>query len=260
MMMHRTVSHGGAPSTAAAAAGGGGGGAFDVGSLAGRWKAKGEKHRKGEHFLRMNPRTAAGARAGKELSKAERDQGPVGIPVREILQQIYHHKRDKTVKDCWMYFIYTMVFVIVVYQINNTKDAYATNAAVFNLFLDQEFTATTTMSPASSSSSSSSSVNSSSNNDNNNPYTASNAFDAAQWAAAYENAVAAAAARGENLTGSDWAAQAVGAGLVNSPWFANAATQSYTGSVSNQYKKTFFDIGQWEEVRVRACVRSRMPA
>lgn len=43
------------------------------------------------------------------------------------------------VKDCWLYFIYTMIFVAVVYQINNSADSYSTNAALYDQFLDQEF-------------------------------------------------------------------------------------------------------------------------
>ncbi len=42
-------------------------------------------------------------------------------------------------KDCWLYLLYTLVFVAVVYQINNSSDSYSTNAAVYDQFLDQEF-------------------------------------------------------------------------------------------------------------------------
>jgi hypothetical protein len=57
-------------------------GAVFVARAAGKLKERAEKTRRGDYFLRLNP--------------ADSNTGPVGIPVREILQQIYHHKRDQT--------------------------------------------------------------------------------------------------------------------------------------------------------------------
>jgi hypothetical protein len=196
-----------AGSTASAAGPGSGGGSLVSGLVeraAGRLKAKGEKHKRGDYLLHMNPRgTLASGQA----------VGPVGIPVREILQQIYHHKRDKTVKDCWIYFLYTIVFVAVVYQINNSKDAYSTNAAVFSLFLDEEFVSRSA------------------------PMAASQPGYAPSW---------------DGLGDGPRSTLVYGDDLLNDTFMATPQRQDsqlplYT--TASQFKKTFFDIGSFEEVR-----------
>lgn len=44
-----------------------------------------------------------------------------GIPVREVLTQIFTHRRAVTAKEFLMYFCYVAVFVAVVLQINQTE-------------------------------------------------------------------------------------------------------------------------------------------
>jgi hypothetical protein len=135
----RPLSGAGGDATNAAAAGSGGndanlrGPSLATGLMASRaatkLKDKQQRVRKGEFRLRINP--------------SDNVHPPVGIPVREVLQQIYTYKRDRTIKDFFIYVLYMVIFTAVVYQINNTADAYSTNAGLYNTFLDQDFPSAT---------------------------------------------------------------------------------------------------------------------
>jgi Polycystin cation channel len=82
--------------------------------------------------------TSAAPKASLKVSPGG-NSPPLGIPIRELLQQIYNYKRDQTIKDLVIYSLYVIVFVAVIYQINISSDAYSTNAEINNLFITQQF-------------------------------------------------------------------------------------------------------------------------
>lgn len=44
-----------------------------------------------------------------------------GIPVRELMTQVFLHKRARSFKEFFVYFIYVAIFVAVVAQINDSS-------------------------------------------------------------------------------------------------------------------------------------------
>ena len=87
-------------------------------------KARADKNARSKYYLRMNP--------------LDNQYPPVGMPVREVMQQIYGHKRGRTVLDLLLYLVYVIVFVAVLYQINDSKRCYEQSSAVYQLLVDQE--------------------------------------------------------------------------------------------------------------------------
>ncbi len=103
-------------------------------------KAKMASTRHGDYYLKLRPppseRTSAAAKKG---GRAPELSVPVGLPVRETLVNVYQHKRQQIVWDCWVYTIFTAVFISVIYQLNNTADAFTTNQAIVASILTQQF-------------------------------------------------------------------------------------------------------------------------
>lgn len=58
--------------------------------------------------------------------------------MREFLTQIFHYKRDATMRDLLRYAVFVLTFTLVVLNIDATTEAFSTNTAVYNLFLDEE--------------------------------------------------------------------------------------------------------------------------
>ena len=118
-------------------AGGGGGFAGFIGTInaLNRFRQRAAQQGvRGKYYLKMAPPTGSTA-------------PPPGIPVREILQQIFATKRDATTRDCVFYTLYVFVFVAVVYQINNSQAINSTNQALQNYFVSQQFPTNFTTAP-----------------------------------------------------------------------------------------------------------------
>lgn len=116
-------SSGSPPSSKSAVGGGGGLAAGLVAKAAARLKAKAAKSTKSETFLRMQP--------------TDDDHPPIGLPVREMLVQTFNYKRDRTMFDFMMYFVYVAVFIAVVYQLNDTQLTENANGNIYDAFLDE---------------------------------------------------------------------------------------------------------------------------
>ena len=82
---------------------------------------------RGQYYLHMAPKVTGSTGP------------PPGIPVREILQQIFITKRDNTIYECAIYFLYVVVFVSVIYQIHDSKAINSANQALQNYFVTQQF-------------------------------------------------------------------------------------------------------------------------
>jgi hypothetical protein len=67
-----------------------------------------------------------------------RVEGPKGLPLREVLQELYLSRRDRTFAEAVWFLLYGLVFVFVTYSIANPPGAYQQNAALMDLFLDEE--------------------------------------------------------------------------------------------------------------------------
>ena len=62
-----------------------------------------------------------------------------GIPVRETLQALYKINRDKTLKEFCLFLVWSLLFVSIVFAVNDVHTTFATNDALLDLFLDEEF-------------------------------------------------------------------------------------------------------------------------
>ncbi|CAE7315498.1 pkd2 [Symbiodinium sp. KB8] len=70
---------------------------------------------------------------------SEEDSMNGALPVREMVQVMYSIRRDRTVVDAVIFTVYTLVFVAIIGQLYNVNMANNTNAAIMDLFLDEEF-------------------------------------------------------------------------------------------------------------------------
>ena len=62
-----------------------------------------------------------------------------GIPVREALQAMYKINRDKTLKEAFLFLCWTVLFVGIVFAVNDIHLTFSTNDSLIDLFLDEEF-------------------------------------------------------------------------------------------------------------------------
>ena len=62
-----------------------------------------------------------------------------GIPVRELLLQVFSHERSRTIMAFMRYAVFVILFVSVILQINDTQLINNSNAALEDLLLNQEF-------------------------------------------------------------------------------------------------------------------------
>jgi hypothetical protein len=100
-------------------------------AAAARFRAAAARSTKSKFALPLNPKDPADA-----------DKTPLGVPIREMLIQIYNYKRDMTIRDLFIYLAYVIVFVSVMYQINNTKSNFSQSDAVYQAWIDQEIPST----------------------------------------------------------------------------------------------------------------------
>jgi len=61
-----------------------------------------------------------------------------GLPVRESLQVMYKINRDKTVLEGLLFMLWCLVYFFVVMAVNEVDLIYSSNAAIYNLLLDEE--------------------------------------------------------------------------------------------------------------------------
>jgi hypothetical protein len=73
-----------------------------------------------------------------DLRDAREKTGVKGLPLREALQELFLVRRDKTFAEAVLFLLYGLVFAFVTYSIQNPPGAYEVNAALSDLFLDEE--------------------------------------------------------------------------------------------------------------------------
>lgn len=94
-------------------------------------------HRKGDYYLRL--------RSTPELRGEVPEKGsseahlPLGLPIREILRQLFRRKRDMVMWEFIIYLAFVFVFFWVASTLADTENARRANAALFEKFLDEEF-------------------------------------------------------------------------------------------------------------------------
>lgn len=62
-----------------------------------------------------------------------------GIPVREGLQALHRIVRYKTIRDFSIFAVFLMLYAFVTLNVIDVHQAWSTDAAVEDLFLDEEF-------------------------------------------------------------------------------------------------------------------------
>jgi hypothetical protein len=78
---------------------------------------------------------AAKAKLHLRMTPSDPDLPLIGVPVRELLTQLFIYRRDKAMRSLAMYATFVAIFIGVILSIDITTLAYTTNAAIGNIFL-----------------------------------------------------------------------------------------------------------------------------